>query len=64
MDYIPNLGYFVKGFDPRSSIKDMYISLSKHSDKYIICECGSYFMDNYKIKHIKTKKHLNFIENQ
>jgi len=36
----------------------------KEDDFVEICECGSHYKTIYKRKHIKTKKHIEYLNNK
>ena len=38
--------------------------LEKLSSRKITCECGSVFTSNHLARHLKTKKHLDYLESK
>ena len=55
--------YYEKNKDKLCEYKKEYYETNKDKiNEKIYCECGGYYTYNHKAKHCKTKKHLNFME--
>ena len=57
--------YYQKHKEEKSKYGKIYRERNKEKfSKSFVCECGSHYTFDSKRKHIKTAKHLNFIEQE
>ena len=50
--------------DNKQKIKEYYKQYNLNNNQKFNCECGGKYTLNHRVRHFKTKKHIQFLENK